>query len=185
MMRRETCLPFSPAFRWAQVAEFQSNLRCAAQHLFWSSLYGSVFGEDGRFDAFETLVQVRACKVMRMRKSRLHVFHVHEKPALAREGSLPTRLVMGVTRSSLLRCPLRRSCACARCTPLWGRRSTATWMRASRRSCAARTRGQRQRRRAQAAETGRAAQGRPAERLRAWAPADFSTWRSLGCRRSC
>ncbi|GFR49303.1 hypothetical protein Agub_g11325 [Astrephomene gubernaculifera] len=46
------------ALRADQVAEFQSNLRCAAQHLFWSSLYGSVFGEDGRYDAFETLVQV-------------------------------------------------------------------------------------------------------------------------------
>ena len=41
-----------------QVSEFQSNLRCAAQHLFWSSLFGSVFGEDGRYDAFETLMQV-------------------------------------------------------------------------------------------------------------------------------
>ncbi|KAG2424369.1 hypothetical protein HXX76_014578 [Chlamydomonas incerta] len=42
----------------AQVSEFQSNLRCAAQHLFWSSLFGAVFGEDGRYDAFETLMQV-------------------------------------------------------------------------------------------------------------------------------
>ena len=27
----------------------QSKLHCAAQHMFWSSLYGSVLGEDGRW----------------------------------------------------------------------------------------------------------------------------------------
>ncbi|GLC47762.1 hypothetical protein PLESTB_000023000 [Pleodorina starrii] len=41
-----------------QLAGFQGELPCAAQHLFWSSLYGSVWGEDGAYDAFETLVQV-------------------------------------------------------------------------------------------------------------------------------
>ncbi len=46
-----------------QVAGFQANLRCAAQHLFWSSLYGSLFGEDGRYDAFETLMQILRMRV--------------------------------------------------------------------------------------------------------------------------
>ncbi|KXZ55491.1 hypothetical protein GPECTOR_2g1040 [Gonium pectorale] len=41
-----------------QLGAFQERLRCAAQHLFWSSLYGGVFGEDGRYDAFETLAQI-------------------------------------------------------------------------------------------------------------------------------
>ncbi|GIL79650.1 hypothetical protein Vretimale_12247 [Volvox reticuliferus] len=47
-----------------QVAGFQAALPCAAQHLFWSSLYGSVFGEDGAYDAFETLTQVLRMRAM-------------------------------------------------------------------------------------------------------------------------
>eukprot|EP00955_Chlamydomonas_euryale_P085442 364100-Chlamydomonas_euryale.AAC.20 len=33
----------------------QANLWCGAQHLFWSSIFGGVLGDDGRYDAFETV----------------------------------------------------------------------------------------------------------------------------------
>ena len=38
----------------------QASLRCAAQHLVYSSITGALMGEDGRYDAFETLLEVRA-----------------------------------------------------------------------------------------------------------------------------
>ncbi len=46
--------PAPPPRTCAQVA-----LRCAAQHLVYSSVVGGLFGEDGRFDAFETTLEVR------------------------------------------------------------------------------------------------------------------------------
>jgi hypothetical protein len=33
-------------------------MRCAAQHMLYSSITGGVFGEDGAFDAFETALEV-------------------------------------------------------------------------------------------------------------------------------
>ncbi|KAG2483243.1 hypothetical protein HYH03_017900 [Edaphochlamys debaryana] len=41
----------------------QRALRCAAQHMVYSSIVGGLFGEDGRFDAFETTLEV--LRVMR------------------------------------------------------------------------------------------------------------------------
>jgi hypothetical protein len=38
-------------------------LLCAAQHIFWSSIYGSVLGDDGRFDAFETTLEILRMKL--------------------------------------------------------------------------------------------------------------------------
>ncbi|GFR41319.1 hypothetical protein Agub_g2003 [Astrephomene gubernaculifera] len=79
--------PFEPELRWAdfsvpvperdiarlhevlgavteeQVATMQSRLRCAAQHMFYSSSLGAIIGEDGRYDAFETIIEI-----LRMRK---------------------------------------------------------------------------------------------------------------------
>ena len=74
--------PFEPEMRWSEfslhlpeadiprlhlvleklppdkVAAMQARLRCAAQHLYYSSTFGSLFGEDGRYDAVETLLQI-------------------------------------------------------------------------------------------------------------------------------
>jgi len=36
----------------------QANLWCGAQHLFWSSIFGGVLGDDGRYDAFETVMEI-------------------------------------------------------------------------------------------------------------------------------
>ena len=40
----------------------QSRLPCAAKHLFWSSIYGSIFGDDGRYDAFEMTMEILRVK---------------------------------------------------------------------------------------------------------------------------
>ncbi|KAG2430415.1 hypothetical protein HXX76_009940 [Chlamydomonas incerta] len=40
------------------LAEKQARMRCAAQHMLYSSITGGVFGEDGAFDAFETALEV-------------------------------------------------------------------------------------------------------------------------------
>ncbi|EFJ44863.1 hypothetical protein VOLCADRAFT_118607 [Volvox carteri f. nagariensis] len=45
------------------IAAMQEQLRCAAQHLYYSTTFGEVMGEDGRYDAFETLMEV-----LRMRR---------------------------------------------------------------------------------------------------------------------
>ncbi|PNH04401.1 putative glucuronosyltransferase, partial [Tetrabaena socialis] len=79
--------PFEPELRWGrfsvQLAErdipyahhilgalngqdvkgIQGALRCAAQHMYFSSTFGEVTGDDGRYDAFETLMEV-----LRMRR---------------------------------------------------------------------------------------------------------------------
>ena len=36
----------------------QANLRCAAEHLVYSSITGTVMGESGKYDAFETILEV-------------------------------------------------------------------------------------------------------------------------------
>lgn len=35
----------------------QAALPCAAKHLMWSSIYGAIFDEDGRYDAFATVME--------------------------------------------------------------------------------------------------------------------------------
>ncbi|KAG2482087.1 hypothetical protein HYH03_018962 [Edaphochlamys debaryana] len=46
-----------------ELAQKQERMRCAAQHMLYSSITGALFGEDGRFDAFETTLEV--LRVMR------------------------------------------------------------------------------------------------------------------------
>ncbi|KAG2488688.1 hypothetical protein HYH03_012689 [Edaphochlamys debaryana] len=41
-----------------RVQAMQAQLPCMAQHLYYSSSLGAVFGEDGRYDAFETLMEI-------------------------------------------------------------------------------------------------------------------------------
>ncbi|GLC58436.1 hypothetical protein PLESTB_001358800 [Pleodorina starrii] len=41
-----------------QLAEKQSRMHCAAQHMLYSTITGAVLGEDGRYDAFETMLEV-------------------------------------------------------------------------------------------------------------------------------
>ncbi|KXZ45289.1 hypothetical protein GPECTOR_56g385 [Gonium pectorale] len=48
----------------AQYAEMQTRLRCAAQHFFYSSIVGGLFGEDGRYDAFESTLEVLRVKAL-------------------------------------------------------------------------------------------------------------------------
>ena len=47
----------------ATLEAMQDRLYCAAQHLYYSSTLGGLMGEDGRYDAFETLMEV-----LRMRR---------------------------------------------------------------------------------------------------------------------
>lgn len=42
----------------------QTQLACAAQHIFWSSIYGGVLGDDGRYDAFETVMEILRVKLL-------------------------------------------------------------------------------------------------------------------------
>ncbi|KAG2497997.1 hypothetical protein HYH03_004256 [Edaphochlamys debaryana] len=42
----------------ATVASMQHKLRCAAQHMYYSSSVGAIMGEDGRYDAFETIIEI-------------------------------------------------------------------------------------------------------------------------------
>ncbi|GLC51474.1 hypothetical protein PLESTB_000506400 [Pleodorina starrii] len=42
----------------ADLAAKQKRLHCAAQHLFYSSSLGAILGEDGRYDAFETTMEI-------------------------------------------------------------------------------------------------------------------------------
>ncbi|KAG2448653.1 hypothetical protein HYH02_006010 [Chlamydomonas schloesseri] len=48
----------------SQVEQMQSRLHCAAQHMFYSSSLGAIIGEDGRYDAFETIIEI-----LRVRKA--------------------------------------------------------------------------------------------------------------------
>ncbi|KAG2448124.1 hypothetical protein HYH02_006709 [Chlamydomonas schloesseri] len=45
-----------------EYAAKQRALRCAAQHFVYSSITGGLFGEDGRYDAFETTLEVLRVK---------------------------------------------------------------------------------------------------------------------------
>jgi hypothetical protein len=36
----------------------QDRLYCGAQHLFFTSIFGSVLGDDGKYDAFETILEI-------------------------------------------------------------------------------------------------------------------------------
>ncbi|GIL43551.1 hypothetical protein Vafri_1253 [Volvox africanus] len=45
--------------------DMQKRLKCAAQHMFYSSSLGAILGEDGRYDAFETIIEI-----LRVRKER-------------------------------------------------------------------------------------------------------------------
>ncbi|KAG2498002.1 hypothetical protein HYH03_004261 [Edaphochlamys debaryana] len=51
------------AINFTDYIYLQAGARCAAQHLYYSTTFGEVMGEDGRFDAFETLMEI-----LRMRK---------------------------------------------------------------------------------------------------------------------
>ena len=46
-----------------QLKQYQARLWCGAQHLFWSSMYGSILGDDGRYDAFETVMEILRVKL--------------------------------------------------------------------------------------------------------------------------
>ena len=41
----------------------QARLECGAQHMFWSSIYGSILGDEGRYDAFETVMEILRMKL--------------------------------------------------------------------------------------------------------------------------
>lgn len=53
---------FAPCFLPAQ--HCQAKLHCAAQHIFWSSIYGGVLGDDGRYDAFETTMEILRVRLL-------------------------------------------------------------------------------------------------------------------------
>ena len=36
----------------------QAAVACASKHLWWSSMWGGIFGEDGRYDAFATMMEI-------------------------------------------------------------------------------------------------------------------------------
>jgi len=46
-----------------QLQEYQKKLWCGAQHIFWSSIYGGILGDDGRYDAFETTLEILRMKL--------------------------------------------------------------------------------------------------------------------------
>lgn len=41
-----------------QLKKMQAAVACASKHLWWSSMWGGIFGEDGRYDAFATLMEI-------------------------------------------------------------------------------------------------------------------------------
>ncbi|KAG2488240.1 hypothetical protein HYH03_013231 [Edaphochlamys debaryana] len=41
-----------------RLKKMQKALACASKHLWWSSLWGGIFGDDGRYDAFATLMEI-------------------------------------------------------------------------------------------------------------------------------
>eukprot|EP00798_Chlamydomonas_sp_ICE-L_P001579 gene1579-32966_t len=41
-----------------QLKQMQEANACAARHLWWSSMWGGIFGEDGRYDAFATTLEI-------------------------------------------------------------------------------------------------------------------------------
>ncbi len=47
----------------AQVAAMQRALACHTRHLWWSTMWGAIWGEDGRYDAFATLMEVLGARL--------------------------------------------------------------------------------------------------------------------------
>ena len=56
-LRRPSAWPPPPT-----TPTLQATLRCAAQHFVYSSINGGIMGEDGRYDAFETTLEVLRVK---------------------------------------------------------------------------------------------------------------------------
>ena len=48
-----------------KLEEMQSNLRCAAEHMTYSSIVGTLMGESGRYDGFETILEILRLVLMR------------------------------------------------------------------------------------------------------------------------
>ena len=46
-----------------KVKQKQSQLWCAAQHIFWGSIYGGLVDDEGRYDAFETTMEILRMKI--------------------------------------------------------------------------------------------------------------------------
>lgn len=61
-----------------QYEQLQVELRCAAQHLFWSSIHGGIMNETGAYDAFETLMEVLRVKTLHPDLSPTEYEHVDE-----------------------------------------------------------------------------------------------------------
>lgn len=45
-----------------RINQLQAKLWCASQHLFWGSIYGGLVEDDGRYDAFETTMEILRMK---------------------------------------------------------------------------------------------------------------------------
>ncbi|GIL60956.1 hypothetical protein Vafri_15768 [Volvox africanus] len=52
------------AINETKLAEMQKALACAAKHLWYSSMWGGIFGEDSRYDAFATLMEILRVKAL-------------------------------------------------------------------------------------------------------------------------
>ena len=46
-----------------KVLDMQKKLACASKHLWWSSFWGGIFGEDGRYDAFATMMEILRVRI--------------------------------------------------------------------------------------------------------------------------
>ena len=47
-----------------RIKHIQSKLWCASQHIFWGSIYGGLMEDDGRYDAFETTMEILRMKLI-------------------------------------------------------------------------------------------------------------------------
>jgi hypothetical protein len=47
----------------AKLAAMQKRVACASKHLWWSSFWGGIFGEDGRYDAFATVMEILRVRI--------------------------------------------------------------------------------------------------------------------------
>ncbi|KXZ46236.1 hypothetical protein GPECTOR_45g106 [Gonium pectorale] len=45
-----------------KLRRMQRAVACASRHLWWSSMWGGIFGDDGRYDAFATLMEILRVK---------------------------------------------------------------------------------------------------------------------------
>ena len=59
-----TARPVKPLLRPPALLLPQTQLSCAAQHIFWSSIYGGVLGDDGRYDAYEMVMEILRVKLL-------------------------------------------------------------------------------------------------------------------------